>query len=456
MPTRLVPTGISSTRSLGSWLTAAICLASAAVAQTSTYWVDATRGSDTNPGTFSRPFKSITKGVAFGQRDAVIRVRPGTYSPSTTGEVFTIQFTGSHQRVRLIGESAATCVIDFEQAVGSRNAFYFYVDTGAADIEIAHLTMKNGAFRPAVPWYSSAIWWNSVDGLHLHHCRIESCESGIYSANGSKDVSVHDNVFLGNNVPVRFRQDSTKGGGNCRFFNNLVLNSTGAFRDTVSLSGNDPTQICVNNIVLNNPGDGFRVTAQAGLVFENNVGFGNGTDFAYSGGTLPTSNRAIDPLLANVAGGDYRQQAASPCREAGYPIAQPRIRNDWYGNSRATDVDGDGRAVVDIGIHEVPRLNLTVTNWTQGQTAQFAATSALANSAAAILLSPAPASVTLDPYGTLGIDLTTVIPLGTGRLPLSVNLPIPVNPWFNGQYLYVQAIAFTPSFRASGTLDLGL
>ena len=51
------------------------------------YWVDAAKGSDTNPGTSpAKPFKSITKAIGLAQLNAVVHVMPGVYSPTTTKE----------------------------------------------------------------------------------------------------------------------------------------------------------------------------------------------------------------------------------------------------------------------------------------------------------------------------------------------------------------------------------
>lgn len=440
-------------------LAALALLASPALPQVSRHlWVDAVQGKDSNPGTASLPFRSITKGVAVGQQDVVIHVNPGTYSPSKTGEVFTIQFSGVYKNVTLTGVNAKACIIDFEQVVASMSSWYFLISTGAQGIEIAHLTMKNGAFRPTVPWYSAAIWWQSVKGLDLHHCIIEACESGIYSANAAQDVAVHDNVFLGCNIAARFRQDATAGAKNCRFYNNLVANSTAGFVDTVSPSANDATQVFVNNLSINNQGNGFQGTLPAGIVFENNNAWNNtGSNYSMTG-PLSKTNTSKDPMLVDLAKGDYHLKPGSPMIEAGYAGGQPGMVNDFFGNARVSDHDGDQRSLPDIGIHEVAGISLAVANWGQGKTAKFTTTPNQANMGSGFLfVSPNRRSTVLSRYGSIGLDPLLLFFVGTSKIPGSVSLSVPKNPVWVGVTLYFQALAFNgTAWRPSGCLDLGL
>lgn len=444
---------------------AAVAMAGAGRAQTVRhFWIDAAKGSDTNAGTRAKPFQSITKGVATGPQDAVIHVLPGTYSPSKTKEAFTITFTSVHKNVRLVGTDANACIVDFERTVASNNAWYFLVDGGAKNIEICGLTLKNGAFRPTVPWFSAAVWWRSVDGLDLHHCVIESCESGIYSAAGAKNVLVHDNVFLGNNIACRFRQDSAAGARNCRFFNNLVANSTGGYNDTVSPSGKDPTQVFVNNIVVNNKGAGFQGSLPAGTVFESNCSFGNTNgNFNFGSQAVPKSNFSLDPQLADYAKRDFRLKPTSPCIEKGHPVGQPAMINDFYGQARVHDHDADRKAVPDIGVAEATEVGLTVSNFGQGKTAMFQLQK-LANfqGPGIFIFGLGRGSLVLDPYGSFGINpLTVLFVFGTQVPSPPISLPFPSDSRLTNVAVYAQAFGFFPvsgglSFKPSGLLELFL
>lgn len=57
-------------------------------------WVDATSGSDTNPGTSTEPFKTITHALASSAASDTIVVQPGTYD-AANGEVFPLRDYGA-------------------------------------------------------------------------------------------------------------------------------------------------------------------------------------------------------------------------------------------------------------------------------------------------------------------------------------------------------------------------
>jgi len=64
------------------------------------YYVDASSGSDTNPGTFLAPFKTITHAATVAGQDKTIRVLPGTYD-AALGETFPIRLESGQS---LIGD----------------------------------------------------------------------------------------------------------------------------------------------------------------------------------------------------------------------------------------------------------------------------------------------------------------------------------------------------------------
>ena len=66
----------------------------------------------------------------------------------------------------------------------------------------------------------------------------------------------------------------------------------------------------------------------------NDAALGKRIDITHSnvkGGWAGTGNIDSDPLFVDPAGGDYRLQAASPCRDTGNNAALPdnRARLDW-------------------------------------------------------------------------------------------------------------------------------
>ncbi|MEE2886890.1 MAG: DUF1565 domain-containing protein [Planctomycetota bacterium] len=414
------------------------------------YHVDANIGSDTNPGTRSSPFLSITKAVSVAVKDAVIHVRPGTYSQAATGESFTIGIgTGAatHSNIKILGSDPAACILEFGSAAAT-SAYYFQIWNGATKIEIANLTMQNGS---ATPWYTAAIGLN-CDGLHLHHCIIRNCTSGIIAWGNSRNTNIHDNILDGCGVAIRLR--GGRRAVNNLLHHNLVLGNTGYH--AISMSGNDASQVVVNNIIVGSSGIAFDLgTPPGGVVFESNCAHQNITDYN-STTTISRSNLTTDPQFLDPSKGDYRLKLTSPCVETGYR-AQALVVNDFYGNARVSDFDDDFRAVPDIGIHEIEGLSLTVANWGQGQTATFSLTSPSTLLLSHLYLSLRSAPVAINPFGLIGIDLSPGISylIGLPAVPGSVKLTIPTAPALNDLPIWFQAFGITSTltFKPSGRLD---
>ncbi len=77
------------------------------------------------------------------------------------------------------------------------------------------------------------------------------------------------------------------------------------------------------------------------------------------GGYPGTGNIDANPLFVNSSSGDYHLGAGSPCIDAGTNDAPNLPPYDFEGDPRIWDGDGDGNAVVDMGVDEyVPSLHL--------------------------------------------------------------------------------------------------
>src|SRR5215510_13766060 len=61
---------------------------------------------------------------------------------------------------------------------------------------------------------------------------------------------------------------------------------------------------------------------------------------------------ATDPLFTNPTQGDYHLQQGSPSIDAGDNLASNLTDKDIDGNPRILDGDGNGTAIVDMGVDE--------------------------------------------------------------------------------------------------------
>ncbi len=105
-----------------------------------TFYVDADTGSDSNDGSQSSPWKTITHALAAvtGTEDypVIINVAAGTYASSANGETFPLNM---EDYVSLSGEDRNTTILDAEDAA------YHVIDcTDAENLEIEGLTITGG------------------------------------------------------------------------------------------------------------------------------------------------------------------------------------------------------------------------------------------------------------------------------------------------------------------------
>jgi|Deesub1362A_J573_1020465.scaffolds.fasta_scaffold01867_4 hypothetical protein len=127
-----------------------------------------------------------------------------------------------------------------------------------------------------------------------------------------------------------------------------------------------------DDLYIDADGDGNGIGSIINLY---NSDLGQNADFAtarsedlfitYTDGYLYDANITGDPLLNDPAGGDFHLQRGSPCIDAGSNSAPSIPAEDFEGDSRIIDGDGDSDPVVDIGADEylpLPAPDIKVNN----------------------------------------------------------------------------------------------
>ena len=167
------------------------------------------------------------------------------------------------------------------------------------------------------------------------------------------DALIVQNLITGN-------QASEGGGIHSAARTGAVVNNTIADNDSseegsgIFMFGYQGLQL-INNIIVAKPGQvGLYCGGIDPTVRFNNIFSAGGT--AYAGGCSnkagTNGNISTDPLFTNPTQGDYHLQQGSPSIVAGTNQAPNLLDTDIDGDPRILDGDGDGTAIVDMGVDE--------------------------------------------------------------------------------------------------------
>ena len=141
--------------------------------------------------------------------------------------------------------------------------------------------------------------------------------------------------------------------------NTIADNDATSFGSGIFAGGTDGRTELTNNIIVAKPGQTGLHCANFGsdntpIIRFNNI-FSSG-GMAYGGScsnkTGTDGNISADPLFINPTQGDYHLQQGSPSIDAGDNLTPNLPDTDIDGDPRILDGDGDGTAIVDMGIDE--------------------------------------------------------------------------------------------------------
>ncbi|MGH7993532.1 MAG: right-handed parallel beta-helix repeat-containing protein, partial [Limisphaerales bacterium] len=318
-------------------------------AQAATFYVS-TAGSDSNPGTATQPFRTITYAYSLAGPGTTILVAPGTYTDYQSGWGLHLGSSGTASSpIVLESQVRGGAIIDGQFASdrnksiyldGSYNVIEGFVITRAPNTGIFVVGNSNQIL-------DNEIYNNGTQGS------TDPEGQGIYSDEGTSGNVydgnyIHDNGYAGsnldhglylcgqnevviNNVVIRNASRGLQIAGyapvsNMKVYNNVFAwNGGDGITVWMAMNGVDIR----NNIIYNNNRDGveFWAATGSGVVMDHNLIYGNVlgnyTSFSNAGSTVSyTLGTTIssDPIFANEtsSGFDAHLSAGSPAIGAGY------------------------------------------------------------------------------------------------------------------------------------------
>lgn len=302
-------------------------------------------GSDSNPGTSTRPFRQINRAAQLATAGTVVHVRPGTYRPVTSTRSGT-----SSAPIRFVSDGKWAAKV---YAPGATSA---WTNTGQW-VTIQNFRMTEAAYYGILTTSSNGKFL----GNRIYNLRPPNCSrggGGIVAEN----YTARNNDTIGNVI------SNIKVPGDCarihgiyyqspragRILNNLVMDTSGwgihlwhnantitIANNTVlrnlkggivvggSLEGNDVAPgiasgvVVTNNILMANSGYGISEMGRVGLNrYVSNLMYRN-KGFSLKGGAVPTGTVYGDPKFMLVGSGDYRLRTGSPALNRGTTLGAP-------------------------------------------------------------------------------------------------------------------------------------
>ncbi len=361
-----------------------------ASAQAADFYVS-TLGSDSNPGTTSQPFRTITYAYSQASAGTTIHVLPGVYYDYTSRWGIHLGKSGSATSPIVLQSTVrGGAVIDGQNATNRNQGFYIDGDYNVVDgFEIRNC--PNGGI---------SIWadGNGIINNEIHqngnspNSTTNGCD-GAYSNEGTSGNyyacnSIHDNGRSGstldhglylcgqnetvlNNVVFHNAASGLQIAGYTTVSNMMVYNNVMAWNGTqgiilwMSLSGVD----IKNNILYQNAGYGVHSydAHGSGIVFDHNLNYGNGSGaYDFTGGgsdysyTLGTTISA-DPRFVNESSAsmDGHLSSGSPAIGAGLNLYSV-FTTDMSGAARPPSGPWDLGAYVSASAPLPEALRITV------------------------------------------------------------------------------------------------
>lgn len=353
-------------------------------------YVSNSSGLDTNTGTKTAPVKTITKAVQIAKAGTAsnyqIYIAEGDYN----GETFPINLSTKdisiyggyynnfanrdvkNHQTRIRGGADITMEISninstisglkiHDQSAGLSSVITANTNDGNAsknyyitisEVEIVDCSTLGGGI---------AVTAESGDSVKVYNNFIHDMEAfggGILISGTPSIAEIHHN-FLYNNTgfygivadnSTIYNNIITKGSGyginlrkNSKAYNNTVVNNNSGIYVASGVTGAE----FKNNLIASNTNKAADIVGSA--TYDYNVYYGNGS----LSHTMASHDSSCNPILANINSlneNDYALGSASECIDKGTEITV--VTNDYFGNKRQKDGNGDAVYTTDPGAIE--------------------------------------------------------------------------------------------------------
>ncbi|MEK7270206.1 MAG: right-handed parallel beta-helix repeat-containing protein, partial [Planctomycetota bacterium] len=319
-----------------------------------TYFVSASRGTDTNLGTLEAPWATLLKATASVPAGATVFIEPGTYAGGIS-----IDTPGTETaRIAFIGdERTGEVVVD-----ATNKSYAFHISPKSGNVSIVGMRLKGPAYKgihveraPSVEisrvrmdgFDAKGIILESSTNSKIVHSTISgTCGIGLYIQD-SPQTTISD-VLVKGSADEGVKVTGTSSG----VFRNLTSHAN---KHGVYFSGTATPRELSDSIVTSNTQKGIWLSSGT-VTLKNNDVFGNAVN--YQGVSAGSASFSLDPNYVDPSAGNFHlsqiasgQSLNSPCLDMGSGPAET-----LGVSTRSTRTDGAPDSdVANLGYHyEIP------------------------------------------------------------------------------------------------------
>jgi len=345
-------------------------------------------------------YEFIGDAIFAAENGDTVLVAPGMYVGSVNfmGKAITVKSSGGATATVLSGNNNYPVhVVAFENGEGPDSVIDGFTITqgwdwsgGGVYCDACSPTIRNNIISDNEANYGGGIYCRlGASPIVTNNTIINNTARIVYGGMGggilcvsNSNAFISNNRFIGNQAPC--------GGGiycdssspiiinNIVIENEAILNMHGIGGQGGGIcSGNYAVPKITNNTIVGNnalQGGGFLAGFSSAKV-TNNIFWDNSAttypEIYYSGVPFPVisyccvkggqagaGNINANPLFADSANGDFHLLSNSPCIDKGSNSALSLPPTDFDGENRIMDGDGNGSAIVDMGVDEFPESTL--------------------------------------------------------------------------------------------------